>query len=87
MRANRLNVSVNVPLDIDSRDQSQNLVVVGWLLADESGADREEIDECAALCAPKECTQHQGQARARKLLIDGARERAAVTAQRYSALA
>jgi hypothetical protein len=46
-QARRGFASLGTPLD--SGDQRQNLVVVGWLLAGHRGQIHEEIGECAAL--------------------------------------
>ena len=69
----------------DSRDQGQNLVVVGWLLADRRGQIMKRLTSAQLFGAPKSAHKTKARLTRAKLLVVAVRERVAVTAQRYAA--
>jgi hypothetical protein len=67
----------------DSRDEGQNLVVVGWLLAGHRGQIMKRLTSAQLFDAPKSARKIKARLARAKLQIVAARERAAVTAQRH----
>src|SRR5919204_1743570 len=72
-----------VPLD--SRDQGKNLVVVGWLRADDRGQIVKRLTSAQLFGAPKSARKTKARLARAQSLVVAARERATVTAQRYAA--
>ena len=65
--------------------QGQNLVVVGWPLADHRGQIMKILTSAQLFAPPKKARKTKARLDRAKLVIVKARERAAVTAQRYAA--